>query len=133
MNGRPANWPCANSGSNSLHASRKQAVPPTVPGKACASACWRHGRSLPRACRIFARRWGVDRHYAEVQATDHLPGFGQYQHLPSTRRLRGEMALVRPGPVAFLATAADIQRNAVDLDTVQSPDATDARLPAARR
>ena len=74
----------------------------------------------------------VCRQNLEAQHTDHLPGFGDHAHLPAAFGGRGEVELVRPGPVALLATATDVQGDAIDLVAIVLPDVIDALVKTAR-
>src|SRR5471030_3330211 len=57
----------------------------------------------------------------EAQHANDLSVLRQHPHLPAAYRIGGEVLLVRPGAVAFVAPAVDIQGNAVDLFAVEFP------------
>ncbi|ELQ17443.1 hypothetical protein A986_09870 [Pseudomonas fluorescens BRIP34879] len=72
------------------------------------------------------------RHF-EAQHADHLPIFGEHLHLPAPCCVAGEVLFVSPGAVAFLASAVDIEGDAVDLFAVEFPHMVDPLIQPARR
>src|SRR3546814_5274770 len=58
--------------------------------------------------------WRVSSVDGEADDADQLVALRDDAHLPVTARIGGEAALVRPCPIAGLATAADLDRDAVD-------------------
>src|SRR5690606_21799560 len=76
---------------------------------------------------------GPSIHHAEAQHADQLSGFGHNLHLPVALRLRREVALVGPSPVARLASALDVQRDPVHLLAIVPPDMLNAFGQPARR
>lgn len=65
----------------------------------------------------------------EAQHADQLAVLGQHPNLPVACGVAGEVLLVGPGAVA-LATAMNIQRDAVDFFTVELPDVINALVQA---
>src|SRR5690606_32077929 len=64
--------------------------------------------------------------HAELQDADHLPGIRYDLDEPTPDRIRWKVALVRPCPVALLATARDIERNAIHFPSLVNPDVVHA-------
>ncbi|RML24842.1 hypothetical protein ALQ98_05593 [Pseudomonas syringae pv. lapsa] len=67
------------------------------------------------------------------QHADHLAVLGQHPHLPASRHVLREVLLARPGAIAFLAAAVDIQRDAVHLFAFMPPHMVDTLIQATRR
>src|SRR3989344_4208204 len=60
-------------------------------------------------------------YHLEAQNADDLPVFGEHLHLPAPYGVTGEVLLVGPGAIAFLAPTMDVQGNAVDFLAVEFP------------
>lgn len=101
-------------------------------GFRCSGGLLHFCRRLLVFCRWAGRRAAIGRDL-EAQHANQLPGVGQHLNLPVAFHVLREVLLVRPGAIALLAAAMNIQGNTLKLLAVVLPHVVNALIQAARR